>query len=89
MKSNTSIPDSSSKLNMAVISELDDWTKSNPVRSRANGSYRFSGPRGTGSTRGSNGPKGDCSSPVMVRISNIDSVGLARVHSEWEWDCTP
>ena len=48
---------------MAVKSELSDWTRSIPVRLRACGSYRFSGPRGMGASSGSNEPNGEYRRP--------------------------
>ena len=44
---------------ISVKSAEEDWTIAIPVRSRANGSYRFSGPKGIGSISGSKGPYGE------------------------------
>ena len=46
-------------LSIEVKSGEDDCTIAIPVLSNALGSYKFSGPKGIGSTNGSNGPYGE------------------------------
>ena len=41
------------------MSTLFDWIITNPVRKIADESYKFSGPRGIGSLKGSKSPKGE------------------------------
>ena len=57
-------PFESSKLINSVISTLLDCIIANPVRESADESYKLSGPRGIGSTKGSKLPNGEWIIPV-------------------------
>ena len=65
--SRTSSPMLDRESKRSVKSALEDCTRSIPVRSRAFGSYRFSGPSGIGSRNGSNEPNGECRRPDDAR----------------------